>query len=95
MAYTIITTTNARRDTQQAIDWENIRKPGLGEYFFNDLEAKLSDLVITPAIGSIRYENVRITFTKIFPYNIHYIIDDAKLHVIILRVLSQHKEPIN
>jgi hypothetical protein len=66
MAYTIITTTNARRDIQQAIDWENMRKPGLGEYFLSDFEAKLTDLTITPAIGSIRYENVRITFTKIF-----------------------------
>ncbi len=94
MAYTIITTTNARRDIQQAIDWENIRKPGLGEYFFNDLEAKLTDLAITPAIGSVRYENVRITFTKIFPYNIHYIIDDKRKLITLLRVLSQYKEPI-
>lgn len=94
MPYTVITTTNARRDIQQAIDWENIRKPGLGEYFLNDFEAKQNDLAITPAMGSIRYENVRITFTRIFPYNIHYIIDDGKQLVIILRVLNQNKEPI-
>jgi hypothetical protein len=94
MAYISITTTNARRDIQQAIDWENMRKPGLGEYFLSDFEAKITDLEITPALGSIRYENVRITFTKIFPYNIHYVIDDTKQLVIILRVLSQYKEPI-
>lgn len=41
MAYTIITTTNARRDIQQAIDWENERKPGLGEYFLTDFESRL------------------------------------------------------
>ena len=94
MPFTIITTTNSRRDVQQAIDWENMRKPGLAAYFLDDLEKKLEDLSITPGTGSIRYENVHITHTKVFPYNIHYIIDDALQQIIILRVLHSHRKPI-
>ncbi len=76
MPYTVVTSTNARRDIQQAIDWENMRKPGLANYFLDDLEKKLEDLSRTPGIGSIRYENVHLAHTKIFSYNIHYIVDE-------------------
>jgi len=93
MPYSIITTTNARRDIQQAIDWENLRKPGLGGYFLFDLEAKLESLAITPKSGSVRYDDVRISFTRIFAYNIHYTVDDKKQQIIILRVLSHYKQP--
>lgn len=33
MPYSIITTSNARLDIQQAIDWENNKLEGLGENF--------------------------------------------------------------
>lgn len=34
MPFTIITTANARRDIENAIEWENERKPGLAKHFF-------------------------------------------------------------
>jgi len=37
MPFTIITTANARRDIENAIEWENERKPGPGERFFKRL----------------------------------------------------------
>ena len=94
MAYKIITTTNARVDIQKAINWENNRQAGLGERFFEVFDKKLNDLSITPAMGSIRYLNVRITFTPTFDYNIHYIIDNTEEKIYILRVLHSARKPI-
>lgn len=94
MPYKIITTTNARIDIQEAINWEDDRKIGLGEKFFGVLDKKLNDLSITPAMGSIRYLNVRITFTPTFDYNIHYTIDIDEQAVYILRVLHSARKPI-
>lgn len=94
MPYKIITTTNARIDIQHAINWENNRQLGLGERFFEILDKKLNDLSITPAMGSVRYLNVRIKFTPIFDYNIHYTIDMDEEKVIILRVLHSARKPI-
>ena len=34
MPFTIITTTNARKDIQDALDWENMRSSGFGQTFF-------------------------------------------------------------
>ena len=93
MPYTVVTSTNARRDIQQAIDWENMRKPGLANYFLDDLEKKLDAISVTPGIGSIRYENVHLVHTKIFSYNIHYIVDEALRKITILRVLHSSRKP--
>ncbi len=94
MPFTIITTTNARRDIQQAIDWENSRSPNLGERFLEYLQLKINDLSITPLIGSVRYDNVRCTATDVFQYLIHYIVDPGLQQVIILRVLHMKRKPI-
>ena len=51
MPFAIITTTNARRDIQQAIDWENIRSHNLGARFLADLNLKFTSLSITPLMG--------------------------------------------
>jgi plasmid stabilization system protein ParE len=94
MLYTVITTTNARRDIQHAIDWEDKRKPGLAKRFLKDLDHKLLSVAITPYIGSVRYENVRCIVTDIFQYLIHYIVDDNLQRVIVLRILHTSREPI-
>jgi plasmid stabilization system protein ParE len=94
MPFTIFTTNNARRDIQQAIDWENMRKPGLASYFLDDLNKKLESLAVTPGTGSIRYDNVHISHTKIFSYNIHYTVDDALQQITILRVLHSSRKPV-
>lgn len=54
MPFTIITTSNARRDIEDAIEWENKRKPGLARRFLEDLDKKLTSVSITPGLGSIR-----------------------------------------
>ncbi len=94
MFYSIITTTNARRDIQQAIDWEEERSSGLGKLFFEDLNKRFNDIAAVPKLGSIRYQNIRCTQTDTFTYLIHYIVDDEIKTVYILRVLNAKRKPI-
>ena len=62
MPFTIITTTtNSRRDVQQAIDWENMRKPGLAAYFLDDLEKNWNIYLL------LRVQAVSVTKTSILP----------------------------
>ena len=94
MPYKIVTTTNARRDIHDAIDWENMRKPGLAKRFLEDLEQKLNAIAATPYLGSVRYENVRCLPTRIFQYLIHYYVDDVNQQIFVLRVLHTSRKPI-
>ncbi len=94
MLFRIVTTPNALIDIQEAINWENHRHPGLGKRFFVYLEQRLSLLAFTPFTGSIRYDNVRCTTTKVFKYIIHYIVNESESKIIILRVLHASRKPM-
>lgn len=95
MSYLIITTANARLDVQEAISWENKRSEGLALRFLADLEEKLAIVARSPYIYAVRYENVRCALTDIFPYLIHFVIDDSRQEVIILRILHTSRKPIS
>lgn len=94
MLLKVVLTTNARKDIQYAIDWENERQHDLGERFFHYLDQKLFSLSSTPFIGSIRYENVRCTTTDVFQYIIHYTVDTEAQLITVLRVLHSKQKPI-
>lgn len=94
MLFVITTTANARRDIQQAIDWENGRQTNLGARFLNNLHIKLERLSQTPYIGSVRYENVRCTIIPVFQYMIHYTVNETAGVVTVLRVLHVKRKPI-
>ena len=94
MPYSVITTTNARRDIQQAIDWEDERSSGLGKRFLDDLTQRFDDIATVPKLGSVRYQNIRCTHTETFTYLIHYFVDDEKQTVFILRVLNSKRKPV-
>lgn len=87
----IILTENAKADIQEAIDWENSRADELGAYFFRCLKEKMADLKITPGMGSIRYQEVRCTVVKKFPYILHYHLPNHTNEIIILRVLHSSR----
>jgi len=94
VVYTIVTTANARLDVQEAIDWGNRRHRDLALRFLSDLEEKLFIISKSPYIYAIRYENVRCALTDVFPYLIHFVIDDSGQQVIILRVLHTSRKPV-
>ncbi|MBL7718142.1 MAG: type II toxin-antitoxin system RelE/ParE family toxin [Flavipsychrobacter sp.] len=92
-SYTVVTTANADLDIQQAIDWEDERSEGLGRHFFDKLENRLKDISSLPAMGTIRYDNVRCVKVKTFQYLVHYIVDDKHQKLIVLRVLHTSRKP--
>jgi hypothetical protein len=44
-----------------------------------------------PSAFAVRYKNVRIAHTKIFPYNIHYYIDEIKVQVVIIGIVHNKR----
>ncbi len=94
MPFDLRITVNAVKDLQEAIDWYNDQQKDLGKRFLNAFDKKIHSISITPGTGSIRYDNVRCTMLKVFPYVIHYTIDNINKQIIVLRVLHGFRKPI-
>ena len=45
-----------------------------------------------PFAYSVRYRNVRIAHTEIFPYNIHFYIDEEKSHIVIIGIVHNKRK---
>ena len=94
MPYNILVSPGAKQDIQQAFNYYESITPELGERFTNSVDERLQSLSITPRMAAIRYENIRCTLLKKFPYLIHYSVDDAAQAVIILRVFHTSRKPL-
>jgi hypothetical protein len=94
MSFVIITSIDARNDIQQSIYWENSRSVNLGVRFKEYLDKRLMQLSVTPFVGTIRYDNVRCIRIDVFQYLIHYIIDEQRKKIIIVRVIHTKQRTV-
>ena len=82
----------ALQDIQEAIDWYELQKDGLGERFYNNLEKSLKQLELNPYF-QIRYSGIRCLSLLTFPFMIHYTIDQTNSIVIVRAVLNTSMNP--
>jgi plasmid stabilization system protein ParE len=78
-----IITTCAKTDLSDASKWYEKQQKGLGKYFLKEMKEAFDGISKNPAGFQIRYDNIRVYFTKIFTYGIHYqyIADKNEIHV--------------
>ncbi len=92
MIYRVLLEPEARTDIQEGIDWYNKVESGLGKRFLSDVEAQIDYLSKSP-FHQIRYDNVRCLPLEIFPYMIHYTVDEDAKTIIIRAVFSTFISP--
>lgn len=76
MPYTILFSQAAEDDTQQAYNWYDEQKKGLGAVFIEFLSAAIDSIADSPLKTQIRYKNVRVFFMQKFPFGIHFRVND-------------------
>ena len=82
----------ALQDIQEAIDWYELQKGGLGEKFYDHLEMSMKSLESNPYF-QVRYTSIRCLPLNIFPYMIHFSIDETKSIVIVRAVFNTARNP--
>lgn len=80
-------------DVKQASFWYNSKQRGLGKRFIHEVRATISIIKKNPNLCAIRFENVRTALTEVFPYMIHYFIDENRSEIIITAVLHTSRDP--
>src|ERR1700742_1784700 len=91
--YKLKVTPEAFQEIQDAIDYYNGRRRGLGKVFYLDLERQFTRIKKNPFARSIRYDDVRFATLDHFPYAAHFTIDETLQAVRIQAVLSHYQDP--
>ena len=62
-------------DVREAKDWYKRQRPGLDKEFAKEVKKCIQRLQKNPLGYEVKYRNVRTAFTEIFPYAVHFYIN--------------------
>lgn len=83
----------AKEDIREAERWYNKQSPGLGKKFTAEVRESVRFIRQNPTACNIRYDKVRTVVLKVFPFMIHYTINEASKSVVISAVLHTSRDP--
>ncbi|MFP3592449.1 type II toxin-antitoxin system RelE/ParE family toxin [Chryseobacterium sp. SIMBA_038] len=81
MNYKLIIKPEAENDLDEAIEWYKEQNENLPEQLLNEVETGLNKIQKYPEHYQKRYKEIRITFTKKFPYGIYYTLENEIIFV--------------
>ncbi len=91
--YKIIIDTEAFTDVQNAVDWYDQQRIGLGEEFFFAFDKENQQLRRNPYVFAIKYDYIRCKLIGKFPYNIHYFINEQFQTILVVGVFHTSRNP--
>jgi len=80
-------------DIIEAKDWYKKQKDGLEKDFAIEVKKCIQNLQRTPLGYEVKYRNVRTAFTKVFPYAVHFYVDEIKKQIVIIAIIHQSRNP--
>ena len=80
-------------DIIEAKQWYKKRQKYLDKRFAEDVKISINRLQKNPLHYEVKYRNIRIAFCDIFPYAIHFFIDDTLHGIVIVAIVHQHRNP--
>ncbi len=79
----------AKQDIAEAARWYNSKREKLGKRFTLHVRQKINLLKQNPYVSANRYDEVRTAVLDVFPFMIHYIIDERQKLTVIVAVLHK------
>lgn len=79
MNYSLKILEESKQDIKEIALWYAGKQSNLGKKFTNAIKKEVSIIHKNPLLYQIRYDDVRIAYTKIFPYSIHYTIYETAI----------------
>lgn len=83
----------AKEDIREAAKWYNKQQKGLGKRFTAEVREKAHFIRQNPKASNMRYKNVRTAILNVFPFMIHYTIDEKDKTIIVSAVLHTSRNP--
>jgi plasmid stabilization system protein ParE len=83
----------AREEFDEATDWYDQRRAGLGAEFVENVNQTLHRITTTPLIHAVHHENVRRAPVAKFPYSILYRPEPDQ--ILVIGVIHHRRNPAN
>ena len=83
----------AKEDIREAALWYNKQQDGLGKRFIAEVREKVHFIRQNPKALNVRYDNVRTAVLNVFPFMVHYTIDEENKTIIISAILHTSRNP--
>jgi plasmid stabilization system protein ParE len=80
-------------DVRDAKKWYFKQQPGLEKRFATDVKQTLARMQQNPLHYEVKYRNVRTALCGVFPYAIHFYIDEPGSQLVVIAVVHQHRHP--
>ena len=81
MEYNLILKPKAQQDIRNSIEWYREQSGNLPEKFLDKIDKCLEKISKNPEHYQKRYNEIRIVFTKKFPYGIYYTVEEKTVFV--------------
>jgi len=91
--YTLNYFDEVETDVASAKAWYHSKLDGLEKRFAKAIGEAIINLQKTPTAYAIRYKNVRIAYPAIFPYAIHFFIDELQNRIVIIAIVFAGRNP--
>ena len=89
--YTELYLDEVESDIAVAKQWYAEQQEGLDLRFAAAVKETVSNILEMPSAYAVRYRNIRIAHTKVFPYNVHFYIDEIKAQVVIIGIVHSKR----
>ena len=90
--YKVLYLDEVENDIAVAKRWYAEQQKDLDLRFAEAVRQTLLNIVKMPSAYAVRYRNIRIAYTKVFPYNVHFYIDEMKAQVVIIGIVHNKRE---
>lgn len=95
MDYNIIIKPIAEEDIKVALDWYNEINKSLSKKLLEKIAISLEKIKENPEHYQKRYQEIRIVFTKKFPYGIYYTLENSTIYIHAILHTKQNPEIAN
>jgi plasmid stabilization system protein ParE len=93
MDYSVFYFDEVEIDVSQARLWYKSVDEKLESKFVKAIENVIQRIQKLPKAYSVRYKNIRIAHPPIFPYSIHFYIDDVQNSIVIIAIVHGRRHP--
>ena len=93
MSYTVIIHKAVKNDVIDAKDWYKSQQKGLEKRFASEVKTTISYLIKNPLLFQEKYKKVRFSFTELFPFGVHYHLNQETKTITVLGVFHTSMLP--